>query len=146
MTHEEIKEKLLALFDRELAETERHEINSHLHACENCSETVKRWEQISAAMSRAGTASPPSGRFVYSVMERIAASEKSAPAKNPIPVLNWIFPTLGYTFAVLLMFVAITHREPSINTDAVLLADVSQTSRWTFSAEAPDLNKLVEIP
>ena len=146
MTHEDIKEKLLALFDRELDERERKEIASHLNVCEDCSGTLKRWEQISAAMSRAGSASPSSGRFVYSVMERIAASEKSAPAKNPAPFLNWIFPTLGYTFAIFLMFIAITHREPSVNTDAVLLADVSQTSRWTFSAESPDLNKLVEVP
>ena len=45
------------------------------------------------------------------------------------------------------MFVAISHREaPLINTENVLLADIPQSSQWTFASEPSDVvGSLVEI-
>lgn len=146
MNHDEIKDKLVFFHDPELAEGERGEISVHVSSCPECAKTLKQWEN--ARVPFAGlTPGAPSEFFVNRVMTKLAEREElKKPVEFRWPFPQWIFPTLGYGFAFFLMFVAISQRELPANTGEVLLADVPQASRWTFSAEQPDINQLVEVP
>jgi hypothetical protein len=61
---------------------------------------------------------------------------------------EWLFPVLGYSFALFLMFVAIMHWEPTMNntphTEAVLLTSIPQGAQWTYAQEMPEINKLLD--
>ena len=144
MNHQSWKEKIACFHDPELPESERREIAEHLSACEECTGLLKQWKNLRTSFK---TVSLPqsSGFFVNAVMGRLADLESPREAEPAKPsVLNWLLPAIGYAFAFCLMFVAISQREAPINTSAVLLSDVPQSSQWTFSAEPPDVGGLVE--
>ena len=157
MNHEAVKDKLLAFQDAELPEEERREIAAHLGSCEACRGVLKQWELIGAMLAGAVSAEP-SRAFVGRVMNRLAALEEAQTARAPLlPFPRWFLPAIGYAFAFFLMFLAISHppearlaasgpRAAAVNTETVLLADIPQTSQWTFSAEPADLPNLVEVP
>ena len=121
MNHEMMKEKLQAFRDQELGEEGKREVLQHLPLCEECREN-----------------------FVQNVMARLERLEEPAPARPRLAFLDWLFPVLGYGFAIALMFVAIAHREPLVTAEAVLLADVPQNSHWAFSSEPTGVNKIFE--
>ena len=145
MNHHELKEKLLVFYDPELPEEERREIAGHLPSCEECRHVLRRWERISNVLSCGVSASTePSETFVNRVMARLAVLEEAQrPAGSRASFLKWLLPALGYGFAFFLMFLAISQRELPVNTETVLLSDISQASRWTFQPETPDMNLLV---
>ena len=143
MNHETIKEKVLAFRDQELTEEERGEVARHLPLCEECRGILKRWELIGGALSRAIPAGS-SEVFVRGVMTRLARLDEPAPAGRRRAFLDWLFPALGYGFAIALMVFAIANRESLVNTESVLLADVPQNSHWAFSAEPAGVNKILE--
>ena len=143
MNHETIKEKLQAFRDRELAKEENGEIERHLPFCEECRGILKRWETIRGAFMRAASAGP-SEIFVQEVMVRLGRLDEPAPSVRRWAFLDWLFPALGYSFAIVLMAIAITHREPLVNTESVLLADVPQNSHWAFSPEPAGVNTVLE--
>ncbi len=145
MNHHEIKEKLLFFHDSELAHEERQELASHISQCTECKATVKRWEMVSSTLS-CSLSVEPSEAFVNNVMNQLARLEEvEAPKVRRWQLPNWLLPTLGYGFAFFLMFMAITYRELPVNAESVLLADVPQSSHWTFEATPADTDKLVEL-
>ena len=152
MNHESIKEKLFLYFDPETSDNERREINSHTDSCEECRLLLKRWEQIHNGLSKSPAPALSSPDFFTSrVMQRLdalenPAEEEKVPAKSFVP--QWLLPTLGYAFAFMLMFAAISQREMPVNTEAILLNEIPQKSQWTFSAqtpEQPEMNSLMEM-
>ncbi len=146
MDHHKIKEKLLAFHDPELSNEERQELKNHISQCAECRAIAKRWEMISSTLDRSFSIEP-SEAFVNNVMNRLANSEEAqAPTISRWALPKWLFPALGYGFAFFLMFMAISYRELPVNTETVLLSGVPQSSHWTFGAEPPDVNKLVELP
>lgn len=144
MNHEIMKEKVQAFRDAELPQEERTEIEKHLPLCEECRGILKRAEALGAAMMRASADGGPSDVFVRQVMTRLARMDQPEPAPRGPVFLRWLFPALGYSFALLLMFVAIAHREPYINTESVLLADIPQNSQWAFSSEPAGVDDVME--
>ena len=146
MDHETIKDNLLTFRDAELPSAQRQEIQAHLQACEDCKNILARWD-VAAAEFKQTSLLPASGVFVNNVMGRLAALEKEMPSPAPRrwSFVNWLLPLLGYGLAFFLIFLAISARETSVNTGTVLLADVPQTSQWTFSSEAPDMDQLLGI-
>ncbi len=144
MNHEIMKEKVQAFRDAELPQEERAEIETHLPACEECRGILKRAEVLGAALVRASADDGLSEVFVRQVMTRLARMDQPAPAPRRPAFLNWLFPALGYGFALALMFVAIAHREPYINTESVLLADMPQNSQWAFSSEPAGVDDVME--
>ena len=138
MNHENIKEKLLAFYDKELLEAERQELKEHVTSCQECAEILKRWEAASSALSKIKLPEE-SDFFVRRVMNRIDELERPVvpePKVSWIP--RWVAPVFGYGFAVILMILAISYREPAWSTEAVLIADMPQESQWMFSAEDPE--------
>ena len=148
MTHEIIKEKLLMADDPELSETERREIGAHLQSCSECSSRLAEWRKMQTVFAGARPLSA-SGPFVDQVMGRLAREtgvREEAAAASAWTLPQWLFPALGYGLALLLMIIAIEHQQTSINTGAVLLSEVPQSSQWTFGQEPPDMNQLVGDP
>ena len=43
------------------------------------------------------------------------------------------------------MLIAISNREPLIDTETVLLADTPQKTQWTFSKEMPEIDTLLNL-
>ncbi len=144
MNHQNIKDKLLSFRDPELSEEERGEIAAHLPLCEECRGVLSRWETAQTAFGSVSL--EPSETFVGGVMNQLAALEEAQTrAGNRWALADWLLPVLGYGFAFALVFLAITHRESAVNAEAVLLADVPQTSSWAFSEETPEIDKLMDV-
>ncbi|OGW79248.1 MAG: hypothetical protein A3G33_00160 [Omnitrophica bacterium RIFCSPLOWO2_12_FULL_44_17] len=146
MNHQQIREKLTAFHDPELPSEERLEIAKHLESCEDCRGVLNRCEHAAKMFSRA-TLPKPSEKFVTGVMDRLERLEELTPAvvERPTPFLRWLFPAIGYGFALLLMLIAISNREPLIDTETVLLADTPQKTQWTFSKEMPEIDTLLNL-
>lgn len=143
MNHEIIKEKVLVYRDRELPEEERKQVERHLPVCEECRGILKRWDMLGGLFSRA--ASPgDSEAFVRNVMARLAQQDEPAPLIRHWAFLDWLFPTLGYGFAIALMAVAIAHREPLVSAESVLLADMPQNSQWAITPEPAGSHEILE--
>lgn len=143
MNHERMKEKLQAFRDRELAETEREEMAQHLSFCGECRGTLRRWELFSSALLR--VASPESSEaFTGGVMARLADLEAPGPMARRGFFPDWLLPALGYGFALALMVIAITHREPFVTTETLLMAEIPQNSQWAFSPEPAGTNTILE--
>ena len=146
MDHETLKEKVRFYKDPETPEAERLVLTTHLESCEECRNALKQWEQVQTKFTQ--TALKPSSAFVFQVMERLEPQEKEASALTPglFPsLLRWLFPALGYSFALALMFVVITHREMPVNTEAILLADLPHASQWTLGNQTPDAGDLLDM-
>lgn len=137
MNHENIKEKLLAFYDQELPEIERQEIKGHLVSCQECAETLKRWEAVSRAIGKIKLDSDPDF-FVRRVMNKIEDLERPAvPELRRSFMPKWAMPVLGYGLAFGLMFLAIAYREqPAWSTEGVLMADLPQESQMLLSDES----------
>ena len=143
MNHEIMKEKVLIYRDRELAVQERKEIEGHLPACEECRGILKRWNRFGGLFSRAALPGD-SEAFTRRVMARLARQDEPALALRRWAFLDWLFPTLGYGFAIALMAVAIAHREPFVSAESVLLADMPQNSQWAFTSEPAGVHEILE--
>ena len=145
MDHQILKEKLFFYKDPETSEIDRCAVALHLEGCEECRGIVKRLEQIQTKLSQ--TTLKPSPNFVFQVMERLEpqTSEKAVQPTVFPAFLKWLFPALGYSFAVVLMFVVITHREMPVNTETILLSDMPQASQWTLGSQAPDAGALLDM-
>lgn len=152
MKHSEIQDKLFFLQDPELPETERAEILMHIQSCESCRGTSSRWKSVQLQFQKQELPQY-SERFVRKVMDRLEALENPpAPVYSPAPsrgIFARMLPVFGYGLAFFLMFLAISYRESAtghespVNIEDVLLSDVPQSSKWTFSAEPPDTNNLL---
>ncbi|HNV85862.1 MAG TPA: zf-HC2 domain-containing protein [Candidatus Omnitrophota bacterium] len=146
MKHEEIREKISEFHDPELPERERLEIADHLKSCPDCRKRLERWENVRAEFAKA-PAPEPSEFFVRGVMNRIARLEEVPPEPEPwfLPFLRWLVPATGYAFAVFLIFIAILHQEPVVDTETLLLAHVPENAQWSFSRETPKISNLFVI-
>lgn len=146
MDHENAEEKLSAFHDSELSVEERRKISEHLKTCADCRGRLNWLERMSAVMSQMQIPES-SERFVNGVMDRLARLEEPVlgSARRSRPFFRWLLPAIGYAIALLLVFVAITYREPVVNAETVLLAGTSQDAQWIFSSEVPDVNKLLVL-
>ncbi len=145
MNHQKIKEKIFLLGDPELPAEESAVVRKHLEGCAQCREVFGHWER-SREVFRQVPAVEPSAAFTASVMRRL-----DAPAGNmrkkilSIFRADWVMPTVGYAFAVLLMGIAIAHRAPMENIDQGLLSGAAPSEQWVVSGDNPDMSQLLGI-
>lgn len=141
MEHQSVREKLLLYKDAENIDPQ-DEIFRHLEGCEECRAFQSRLEKIQNRLSSVSL--KPSPAFVYKVMDRLEKEHAAKPAKaSSRPALKWLFPTLGYAFAIVLMFEVILHQEIPVTTESVLLSDIPQEAQWSFVAQSPDTENLL---
>ncbi len=144
MEHQEIKDKLFEFRGREMSEDERREIAVHLELCSECRTLFSRWERTGAMLRRVPFPQN-SEDFTSRVMGRLEAMEE--PAEEPAfrwQLPRWIIMGLGYSFGVFLMFAAIANRQPIVNADTVLQADMPQSTQWTYAAENPESGQVMD--
>lgn len=144
MNHQEIKDKLFLLRDPESSETDRSIILAHLETCEDCQLSAARWDLFGKALKKVSV-TKTSPNFVVRVMDRISSLEESEKiARQQTSFTRWLLPLAGYALALLLMVMAIVHRELPVSTESVLLSDVPQASQWTFATGTPDIGHLFD--
>lgn len=137
MNHEEVCEKLVEYEMGDLSQTEHCHVEAHLKNCSECSKNLNQLEMIREAY-RNQLSAKNAESFVWSVMSRIDELEqpKAVEKKGWSLVLpNWLFPTLGYSFAIVLMFMAIVEREPLVTTEAMLISQMPKSSQWMLDEQ-----------
>jgi hypothetical protein len=147
MDHQKIQTLLLTLDFPGLSPEEHRKAMAHIQECAECRGLFVRWERIQGVLSSAGAVTAPEG-MVHKVMGRLADLEADAgePAAIFRPLPQWLYPSLGYAFAFLLMFVAIAHWEPYLNaspsTETVLLSSIPQGEQSFYAQEPPEIDHL----
>lgn len=145
MNHQNLKDKLFLYNDPELAEAEREELTSHLSECGECRNLLGQFNSIQKTFPKISS-SHSSETFVNQVMNKVAALESDQPSRAfQIPLPRWVFPALGYGFALFLMFVAVTHQHVPVNAETVLLTDMPEESQWMVLSDLPNVDQLVEV-
>jgi predicted anti-sigma-YlaC factor YlaD len=145
MDHQTIKDKLLLFGDPELSKPENDLIKHHLDSCEECRQTLNRWQSLRGIFSQKSSVQAPSTSFTAGVMNRIHALQEKPRRESLLEGLRWVMPALGYAFAILLVIGAIAKRAPSENMDRYLLVDISPADYWVVSDQTPDVQELLGI-
>jgi anti-sigma factor RsiW len=122
MNHNEIQDRLEAFADRQLADPERREIESHLHQCQACGEEIRRLNTISRMVFRP-VPTPPTEYFVSRVMAQIRERQS-----RPVAAFGawWRVSAVAMlALAGFLVFTAPSDESPEgrPSTQTVLLAD-----------------------
>lgn len=137
MNHDQFREALSALHDKELDARESKEILSHLEQCADCREAHQRWEKIAGTFFRAPQ---PPGRaetefFVQQVMKRLE------PELSPAPFGWWgwledrlMLPVLSVSLVAVLLSILMIQPESVASTDALLLVNAQNHSigQWVL--------------
>jgi anti-sigma factor RsiW len=132
MKHDEIKDKLFALYDGPLTEKERTLVDGHLTDCRECHQAVAEWKKISNVLFTLPAFSEASeDRLVSSVMEKI----QSAPLKFQTPSfknnLRWLMPLIGSAVAAAwVFFIVLPSTDPaaSANVETAFSSSASNAS------------------
>jgi hypothetical protein len=143
MDHEKIQELLWTADDPGMSSQDRLALSEHLKTCTSCRKLQSRQSAFQKAAKRPD-ASKDSSIFVYKVMERLHEKPETTAAKTKIFIPRWLFPTVGYGLVGLLMWVAIIARQPLINSQMILLADIPSHAQWEFS-ETPNTQNMLAV-
>ncbi len=138
MRHEEIKEKLFALYDGPLTEKERVLLEGHLPVCAECRQSIGEWKTLSRTLFARPTPSEASEDIFVS---RIIARLEPSPAGFMVPFwekpLGWLVPLVGSAAIAAWVFFSVL---PSMNglssSPTIETAFSSDTSYSSSSTES----------
>jgi anti-sigma factor RsiW len=136
MKHEEIKLKLLALYDGPLSEQERLLVEGHLPTCPDCRRAVEESRKISGVLFPEPSFSEASeDLFVSRVMARLAPglSPQATAAFPPANLLRWLL--VGSAVAAAWVFFSVLPQTPGLGTDT---AAENLFSENEVSVSSPD--------
>lgn len=144
MNHEEIKDKLAALYDGELPESEQGALRSHIGQCPECREEYRGWERIATSLFQAPEVKA-SESFAEEVMVKIEALEEPVSAPDWGGLARWLVSAFALGSVALFLFLSTPNGEMPVTTETLLLANGFEgaTSEWMFYPEAPDSNELL---
>jgi hypothetical protein len=118
MRHDELKEKILGLYDGPVTEKERVWVETHLSSCVDCSRALSEYQKFSAHLFATPTYSEAEeDMFTEKVMMRVRAS---ALAKKPLTaetVLRWFLPLVGSTVVAAWVFFSVLPNTPEFSAD-----------------------------
>jgi|SRR5579859_3578696 len=96
MSHDQLREKLWALYDGELSIPERRELEHHLEDCEECLQALSQWQKTSAALFPKAEPFKLSGEVFT---QRVMAQVRPLPHPNKLSFwrsfLPWLSPVMG---------------------------------------------------
>ena len=96
MSHDQLREKLWALYDGELSIPERRELEHHLEDCEECLLTLSQWQRTSAALFPKAESPKLSGELFT---QKVMAQVRSLPQPKKLSwwrgFLPWMTSLLG---------------------------------------------------
>jgi len=115
MKHEELKEKILGLYDGPVTEKERAWVETHLSSCEDCSQALEEYRKTSALLFAVPTFSEADEDiFTAKVMARVreAASNQGVPFAEV--VLRWLLPLAGSTLVAAWVLFSVIPSTPEL--------------------------------
>ncbi len=144
MNHQHLEEKLFALYDGELSDSESREVREHMEVCLECRESYTRWKRLASVFFRVPQIHP-SEPFVWKVMARIEALEKPCGHRHRVWVLRRLVPALGVGLMIGLFVWALPSRGLEVSTEALLLANGRDglAPEWIFQKEGPKAEDLL---
>lgn len=118
MNHDEIREKLFALYDRPLTERERQLVAGHLPDCAECRQAFEEWQKISRTLFPTPSFSEMSeDLFVSKVMVRVNEAASKNGKFSWEFALRWLTPLIGSTIAAAWVFFSVLPNTPGLSTD-----------------------------
>lgn len=118
MKHDEIKQKLFALVDGPLTETDRALVEGHIPSCAECRQAIEEWQKISGVLFTFPALSEAAeDRFVSKVMARLPAGQgRSVPAASSRwTTLQWLVPLAGSALAAAWVFFFVLPGTPGLS-------------------------------
>jgi len=136
MTHNEIKQKLFALYDGPLTEKERVLIEVHLAACKDCRQAVGEWENISGALfTKPAFSEAEEDRVVANVLARIEVpGARWVPWKTD---LKWFLPLMGSAVTAAWVFFFVLPATPDISQPPLTMSLLASAQAPAQPAPAP---------
>ncbi len=141
MRHEELRERLYDLYDRELPVPELRELEAHLGACAECRASLEEWRRIAGALF-AAPAPAPSEALVQRIMRGLPGHEESAP--TPAWTLRWLAPAFSLALAGLAILAWPDGNGVSAET-LILAGGEEGPSLAAFSPQAPKPDDLLGL-
>jgi hypothetical protein len=138
MKHEELKEKLLGLYDGPVTEKERVWAENHLSSCANCRLAVEEYKNLAAILFAAPTYSEAQeDMFTAKVMARIKTLPASPGQALTDIAVRWFIPLLGSTAVAAWVFFSLLPNTPdlsnAINGTAFFSSDVQEITSNNWS-------------
>ncbi len=116
MKHEDIKQKLYALYDGPLTEKERVLVEEHLPSCPECLGAVEDSRKIAGTLFSSPSFSEASeDLFVSKVLARIESGENTQAAPSRWNALQWLGPLAGSAVAAAWVFFFVLPGTPGLS-------------------------------
>jgi anti-sigma factor RsiW len=136
--HDEIKQKLFALYDGPLSETERSLVEEHIPSCVECRRAIEEWQKISGVLFTLPAFSEASeDQFVAKVMARLPSGEGlSAPAAAAgWNTWRWLVPLAGSAIAAAWVYFFVLSDSADLNPTTNVETAFSSNSSAAASGE-----------
>jgi anti-sigma factor RsiW len=141
MDHPEIREKLFAYYDGELAASDRTLVKLHLYECADCRGELERWAQASHAVLEPLRA-PATEYFVQNVMRRIRIYVEDNEGQRWQAFVRWALPALAFAatgFAAIFLY---TMWPTEVSSGSEILTDSNASATVSWSAPMPSEDPL----
>ncbi len=149
MKHDELKEKILGLYDGPVTEKERVWADNHLLACSDCRQAVEEYKKFSAVLFDVPSFSEAEEDiFTAKVMSKVQAlSGRSSESVLDITV-RWFIPRLGSGMVAAWVFFSVLPSTPelsnALNGSTLFSTDSQEITPATWSP-VPTANSNEEI-
>ncbi len=138
MKHDELKEKILGLYDGPVTEKERVWAETHLSSCSDCFQTVEEYKNLSAFLFAVPSFSEAEEDiFTSKVMAQVKSlSTQSVESAGNI-IVRWFIPLLGSTAVAAWVFFSLLPSTPelsnALNGSTFLAADSQEITPAAWS-------------
>ncbi len=117
MSHEEIQEKLWALYDGQLAEEEKEPLETHLRDCPECRGLLSEWKNVSGMLFQKPELSGADAElFTQEVMARVRGPVETPVVSWKRAALPWLAPVLASALAAAWVFFFLLPGTPGLTT------------------------------
>jgi len=116
MTHNEIRQKLFALYDGPLAEGERKLVEGHLAGCGECRQAIAEWKRLSPALfTRSTFSEAEEDQFVSKVMARLDQEARDQETYSRKNSMRWLVPVMSSAVTAAWVFFHILPGTPGLS-------------------------------
>ncbi len=115
MKHDELKEKILGLYDGPVTEKERTWVETHLSSCEDCTRALENYKKISAQLFAVPVFSEADEDiFTAKVMARVREAAITQTLSFTEIALRWLLPLVGSTVVAAWVFFSLLPNTPGL--------------------------------
>jgi hypothetical protein len=138
MKHDELKEKILGLYDGPVTEKERIWAETHLSSCSDCRQNVEEYKNLSSFLFAVPSFSEAEEDiFTAKVMSRIQSLSVHSAESAADVIIRWFIPLLGSTAVAAWVFFSVLPSTPelsnALNNSTFLSADSQEITPASWS-------------